>query len=188
MSATSTGASGADQRGSRIASAVIVVPTSSGSSCRRTVSTSGSSGIGDERTARQGCSSPGQPVEHAGTDVSQRPVVAASTVSWNAGEQRRVLAGVVGVGGSRVTTVVGGDDEQVFFTGSAQPVRERVIDQLQCPVKARRVLAVAVDLVGLDQVGEHEPTVELADQTPHAVDCLLVGRTVVHAAEADPVE
>ena len=46
----------------------------------------------------------------------------------------------------------------------AEPLPHRGVDRLQRAVKTLGVVSVAVDLVGLDEVGEHEPVLELVDQ------------------------
>ena len=79
----------------------------------------------------------------------------------------RVLARVVGARRGRVAAVVGREDEQVARGVEAvEPAADRGVDHPQRGVEARHVAAVAVDLVGLDEVGEHEAAVELVDQRP----------------------
>ena len=61
--------------------------------------------------------------------------------------------------------MVGGQDEQVALrVQRAEPLPHGRVDPLQRAVEARHVLAMAVDLVGLDEVGEDEPAVERVDQ------------------------
>ena len=62
-----------------------------------------------------------------------------------------------------VDAVVGGEDQQVALGVEVlEPLPHRRVDLLQRAVEARDVVAVAEDLVGLDEVGEHEAAVELA--------------------------
>ena len=57
----------------------------------------------------------------------------------------------------RVAAVVGGQDQQVIRPQQRQPARDARVDPSQRAGEALEVLAVAVDLIGLDQVREHEP-------------------------------
>ena len=84
--------------------------------------------------------------------------------------------------------MIGGEDEQVLVAQQLQPARHAVIDAAQGPGEALEVVAVAVDLVGLDQVGEHEPVVELGDQLRGRVQGALVGGAGVLDVDADPGE
>ena len=78
-------------------------------------------------------------------------------MAGEAGEQRHVLARVVGARVRRVDAVVGGEDEQVALrVEPRQPLPHGRVDLAQRAVEALDVVAVAEDLVGLDEVGEHE--------------------------------
>ena len=113
----------------------------------------------------------------------------APAVAGEAGQQRRVLARVVGAGGGRVAAVVGGEDEEVALrVEPLEPAADRRVDDLERLVEAGDVAAVAVDLVGLDEVGEHEAAVELVDQVLGPADRLLVGGARVAAVDADARE
>ncbi len=86
-------------------------------------------------------------------------------VPVEAREQRRVLARVVGAGRRRIAAVVGGDDEQVARrVEPLEPAADLRVDLPQRGVEAGDVAAVAVDLVGLDEVREDEPALELVDE------------------------
>ncbi len=105
------------------------------------------------------------------------------------GQQRRVLARVVRAGRRRVAAVVGGEDEQVAAGIQAlEPARHRAVDGPQGAVEARRVVAVAVDLVRLDEVDEREPVLEPVHQGIRRGDRLGVGRRRVLAADPHPGE
>ena len=56
-----------------------------------------------------------------------------------------------------------------------EPAADRRVDLRAAPVEARDVVAVAVELVGLDEVREHQAGVELVDQAPVAASaCAFV--------------
>ena len=130
----------------------------------------------------------GDPAHHAGADVGQRAIVAAPAVAFKPRQQGRVLARVIGVVGRRVDAVVGGEDEQVVVAQQCQPVRHRTVDRTQRCGKPIDVMAVAVELVGLHQVDEHEPVVQLAQQRGGRLDPLDVGRARVLDVDTDPGE
>ena len=65
-------------------------------------------------------------------------------------QQWRVLPSVVRVRGGGVDAVVGGEDQEVVGAQELEPLGDRVIDLDQGLVEALDVVAVAVDLVGLD--------------------------------------
>jgi hypothetical protein len=81
-------------------------------------------------------------------------------------QERRVLARVVRVRRRGVDAVVGGEHEQVPGAQEVEPAGHRLVDALQRPVEAVDVLAVAVALVGLDEVREDEAAVQLAADEP----------------------
>ena len=64
-----------------------------------------------------------QPVQHRRADVGQRAVVAAAVLAGEGGQQRRVLARVVGVRRARVDAVVGGEHEQVVRRAAGPATR-----------------------------------------------------------------
>ncbi len=77
----------------------------------------------------------------------------------------RVLARVVGRRRRRVAAVVGGDDQQVAGLQRVEQVGQPVVEVLQAAVEVDRVVAVAPELVGLDEVDEDEAAVVgLAEQ------------------------
>ena len=128
-----------------------------GASWRRIVSTSGSSGIADERAAREAARS--SPVSQSSTDAP----TSASGPSWRRppSPAKRASSGAC----SRVWSVCGDAGSQpwsaVTISRSSSPrrssqPRERRVDPPQRGVEALDVLAVTVELVGLDQVREHE--------------------------------
>ena len=91
--------------------------------------------------------------------------------------------------GGRVAAVVGGEHEQVALgIEPLEPGRDRGVDRAQRAVEALDVLAVAVDLVGLDEVREDEAAVELVDQGRGRVDRLRVGGALVLVVDADAGE
>ena len=72
--------------------------------------------------------------------------------------------------------MIGGEDEQVVVAQELQPARDALVDAAQRPGEAVEVVAVTVDLIGLDQVGEHEAVVEPGDQLGRLVQGPRVGR------------
>src|SRR3954447_26085813 len=201
-SRTASGASGRHHRGSRMSSSVSTRPSTAGASWRRIVSTSGSSGIAssmppaiapsaaDEALAGELAGrAAGEPLERARADVGERAVVAAPVVRAEDGEQRRVLAGVVAVRRGRVHAVVGGEDQQVTRTEAVvEPLGDRLVDLAERLGEPADVVAVAVDLVGLDEVREDQPGVELVQELRRRGEPLLVGRRHVLAVDADAGE
>ena len=72
-------------------------------------------------------------------------------------DQRHFLPRVVGAAEGRVVAVVGGDDQQILPRAGGQESGEPGIEFRQRPRIARRVAAVAVFAVEIDQVGEDQP-------------------------------
>src|SRR3954453_21899369 len=129
-------------------------PSTRGASWRRIVSTSGSSGTADsvrgarwrseEGRARKLLGLPArEPLQHRGSNVGQRAVVAVAVLAREGGQQGRVLARVVGVRRARVDAVVGGEHEQVAVAQPPQPLADGRVDLAQRAVKALDVVAVA---------------------------------------------
>ena len=117
----------------------------------------------------------GRPPWPAGS-ISRRASSGACSRVWSVCGERRVAA------------VVGGHDQQIVARPARQPARQRGVDRAQRAVEAVDVLAVAVDLVGLDQVGEHEPSSSSPiSRSTLAIACALVGAGV-RLAEADARE
>ncbi len=158
------------QRGSRISASTIVRPSRCGASWRRIVSTSGSSGIPSKVVQRN---------ELPGSSVVSGPSSQATTVAptsaigpscrrerWpsntaSSGACSRVWS--VRCGGD-VAAMIGGQDQQVVVAEQPQPASHVRVDLAQRPMEALGVVPVPVDLVGLDQVREHEPAVERLEQ------------------------
>ena len=172
-SSASIGARGCGrvQRGSRISARAIVRPVRCGASWRRIVSTSGSSGIVTtslpQTNASPGSSLLPPSVSQARTlapTSASTPVVPAPAVAGERGQQRDVLASVVGVRGGRIAAVVGGQHQQIALPEQLEPLPHRRVDLLQGAVEPRDVVAVAVDLIGLHEIGEHEPGLERAHE------------------------
>ena len=84
--------------------------------------------------------------------------------------------------------MIGGQDEEVVVAQQRQPSRHPFVDATQRPGEAVEVVAVAVDLVGLDQVGEDEAAVEPGDELGGLVQGARVGRTRVLDVDAHPGE
>ena len=60
--------------------------------------------------------------------------------------------------------MVGGEDQQVARPQRLEQVGQPAVEVLQAAVEVLRVVAVAPEHVRLDEVGEDEPVVELAQQ------------------------
>jgi len=144
--------------------------------------------------------SPGRPgasraLSHhdAGADVCERAVVAPSAEARAARparehgaahrEQRRVLARVVGARLVGVDAVVGGDHEQILLAHAPEQAGQVSVDLPQGAGEAAHVLAVTVELVGLDQVREHEPAGKLGLQLGDALQGARVARPGVGGAD-----
>ena len=89
-------------------------------------------------------------------------------------EQQRVLARVVGRRRRRVAAVVGGEDQQVARPQRLEQVGQAAVEVLQAAVEVDRVVAVAPEHVGLDEVDEDEAVVELLQQPLRLLDALDV--------------
>ena len=98
-----------------------------------------------------------------------------------------MLARVVVVGHRRVDPVVGRQHEEVVGP-QAMSHRPTAASISVSARAATGVVAVAVELVGLDEVREHQPGVELVDQVPCRREGLRVRRAAVGDVDADPGE
>ena len=73
-------------------------------------------------------------------------------------------------------------------SSAREPLPHGDVDRAQRPWKPAHVLAVAVDLVGLDEVGEDEAVLELVDQRGRRGDRGGVRRAGMLVVDADVVE
>ena len=122
----------------------------------------------------------GLPPSHAFTvraDVGELALVHGTlrVAAGRVGEQERVLARVVGGRRRRVAAMVGRDDQQVAGPQRLEDLLEPPVEVLEAAMEVDRVVAVAPELVGLDEVHEHEPVVELLQQLDRLVDPVHVG-------------
>ena len=189
------GSSGSHQRGSRTSSAASMRPSRRGASARRIVSTSGSSGTAPQdrsgrvsRTAGPGCPVRSMPRTSAArcADVGHRAVCAAPRDPAVPGQQRDALARVVAVLHRGIDAVVGGQHEQVPVAQRRQPAADGRVDLAQRAVEAIGVLAMAVELVGLDQVRDDDPGVELRDEPGQRRQRRGIRRALVRASKPRP--
>ncbi len=60
--------------------------------------------------------------------------------------------------------MIGGQDKQVIIGQRSSQARDVRVDLRERAGEALEIVAMAVDLIGLDQVREHEPVVQPADQ------------------------
>src|ERR1700733_2955916 len=199
---SSLGASGRDQRQSSTSIALSLRPSTSGASWRLIVSPSGSSGIrlAYEGIPRKAVSTfAGEPGEDAGAHVGERAIVtptaepaAGSGVAGehltSDGQQRRVLARVVGARVGDIDAVICSDDEEIVVAHVREHLSHAGVDLTQCAVEAVRVLAVPIYLVGLDQVGEHEAVRQRPEQLVHFGERAGVGGAGVRDAHTDAGE
>ena len=113
-------------------------------------------------------SSARSPVSHSSTlaptsassPSARRPSWPSNTASRGANSRVWSRSRVGGV-----AAVVGRQHQQVVRAHRLEPARDGGVDLAQRGVEARRVLAVAEDLVGVDEVREHEPLRQLAEQS-----------------------
>ena len=89
-------------------------------------------------------------------------------------EQRHVLARMIGAGRGRIVAVVGGHDQQIVGPQARQQLRQPCVEALQVPGVAGHVVAVSVERVEVDQVGEHQARVAAGDQRLDGVHALVV--------------
>ena len=179
-------------RGSRRARAC--APRDAGASWRRIVSTSGSSGIDapiigtESPEARR----PRRPVSHFSTLAP----TSAIGPSWRRGRgaRPRPPAAARTRGCGRCGRPVGSTPWSAVRTSrssgrrrSSQPPTCASISS-SAPTKPWHVVAVAVDLVGLDQVREHEPVLERLDQRVGLGERDRVGRARMLLVDAAPDE
>ena len=111
----------------------------------------------ERRAGQRGGVAAGQPAQHARADVGQRAVVAPAAVRRRSAPAAARARGCGRWRASRVAAVVGGEHEQVArraARSSHSPTAASISRSAR--VEALDVLAVAVDLVGLDEVREDE--------------------------------
>jgi hypothetical protein len=84
--------------------------------------------------------------------------------------------------------VVGGEDEEVVVVEEGEPERDGGVDLLEGGGEAGGVVAVAVELVGLDEVGEGEAVVEVAEERGGRRERLLVGLALVGVVDPLPAK
>jgi len=109
-------------------------------------------------------------------------------VAFEAGQQRHVLAGVIGPGRGHVTAMVGGQDQHVAGAGQLEPAHEAGVDLAQRAVEALDIVAMPVDLVGLDEIREHESMLERSQQVGHLCHRAGVTGAGVLNVDADATE
>ena len=105
--------------------------------------------------------------------------------------KQRVLAGVVGRLGRRIAAVIRRDDQEVARLQRLEDVRQAPVEVLQAAVEVHRVVAVAPEHVGLDEIHEHEPAVDVLEQLDRAVDAVdvrLRRKRVIDVAAGEDVE
>ncbi len=79
------------------------------------------------------------------------------------GEERRVFAAVIGGGRGGVAAVVGGEDDEVAILEIGFELREPGVEFFEGAGVAFIVIAVAVLLVEIDEVGEDEAAFETSN-------------------------
>ena len=104
--------------------------------------------------------------------------IGAGTGSRAAHEQRHVLARVIRARRRRIVAVVGGDDEQVVGTQLRQELAQPRVEALEVPRVALDVVAMPVDRVEVDEVGEDQSPLDARDRLLHRVHPLIVTRRV----------
>ena len=140
----------------------------------------------------------GEPPQHCGADIGKRTIVAGAPQTLAGrppaqhlaghGQERSVLASVIGPRVSRIHAVIGCDDQQVAIMQTPQQARQIGVDIAQGAIEAPDVLAVTVDLVGLDQIGEQKPLVQPSKQDLGALEGLCVRRARVRLGDSNAGE
>ena len=113
---------------------------------------------------------------------------AGGVLALDVGEEQRVLARVVRRRRGGVAAVIRGDDQQVAGAKRRKEVGEPTVEVLEATVEVDRVVAVSPEHVGLDEVREHEPRVQLVEQLLGLVDALDVRPRRVRVVDVDARE
>ena len=114
--------------------------------------------IGEPGAPFPGCFAPSQ-ADDRRADVAELAVLVDApgrVAPGRVGEQQRVLARVVARRRRRVAAVVRRDDQQVALAQRLEDVRQAAVEVLQAAMEVDGVVAVAPELVGLDEVREDE--------------------------------
>ena len=90
-------------------------------------------------------------------------------------DEQRVLPRMIRRGRRRVAAVIRGEHQQVVRTERREEVGDRGVDLLQAAVEALGIVAVAIGLVGLDEVHEHEALGGLARERDGGREAFGVG-------------
>src|SRR5438552_1552949 len=137
-------------------------PSSTGCTPRRTVSTSGSSGMAAYRCKERGAVTAGREAEvirDGFADIGQgrsEPDVAALQPGSDA-DHRNAFACMVGAAPGRIIAVVGGEDEQVARLDAGQRFRQPAVEGLERrgiagDIAPMAELGVEIDEIGKDQI------------------------------------
>ena len=154
----------------RRSSSAYSAATSCGSSSRELGAST--HGFDDRRpgdTARRGLAA--EPRVDGRADVGELAVLVdapGGVPALDVREQQGVLARVVGRRRRRVAAVVGGDDEQVVRPQRVEQVGQSAVEVLQAAMEVHRVVAVAPERVGLDEVREDQPVVDRRAGAPRS--------------------
>ena len=103
-----------------------------------------------------------EPVGDALADIGEGRANAnrcAAAMARGEGQDRHLLAGVVGAAPGRVVAVVGGQDQQIVRAQRGDELGQPGVEGLERRGVAGDVAAVAVDRVEIDEVGEDEVAV-----------------------------
>ena len=108
-------------------------------------------------------------------------------------DEQRVLARVIGRGRRRVAAVIRGEHQQVVRAERGEQVGDRGVDLLQAAVEALGIVAVAVGLVGLDEVHEDEArrrasrASAIVRARPSAFECVGCDSSMSQPAKTSPI-
>ncbi len=83
-------------------------------------------------------------------------------------QQRHVLARMIGARRARIVAVIGGHDQQIGLTQRSAAGARALVELLEIGRVAAHVVAMAVERVEVDEVGEDEPLVRLAHHVVRA--------------------
>ena len=107
-----------------------------------------------------------EPAVRRRTDVAELALVdpPGGVAALDVGQEQRVLAGMIGRRRRRIAAVVRGEHEEVSGTQRRKQVGKPPVEVLQAAMEVLRVVSVAPQHVGLHEVREDEPGLDLPEK------------------------